>query len=144
MNSAAYQNSATDLARFEAGDLDPAGFTHREHVRMGFELARRAPFTEAADRFARALKRMATAAGAPEKYHETITVAFMALIAERVREGEPGQDFGAFAVANPDLFDRQVLTRWYDPAQLASPAARRAFVLPSPTVRTGPIHRTPV
>jgi len=130
MTPETYADSDADLARFEAGDLDPAGFGHREHVRMGFELARRAPFTEAADRFARALKQIAAAAGAPEKYHETITVAFMALIAERVRAGAPGQDFEAFATDNPDLFDRQVLTRWYDPAQLASPEARRAFVLP--------------
>lgn len=123
---------AEDLARFEAGALDSRSFTHAEHLRMGFELARRAPFTEAADRFARALKQMATAAGAPQKYHETITVAFMALIAERVRAGAQGADWTAFAAANPDLFDRRVLTRWYDPAQLNSPAARQAFVLPAP------------
>lgn len=118
-----------DLAAFEAGALDLAAFSHRDHLRMGFELARRAPFTEATDRFARALRRLATAAGKADRYHDTVTVAFMALIAERLGEA-PGQDFAAFEAANPDLFDRRVLLGWYDEARLNSPAARRSFVLP--------------
>lgn len=122
-----------DLRRFEAGEIEPACFTHRAHVQMGFELARRAPFTEAADRFARALRRMVAAAGQPEKYHDTITVAFMALIAERLGE-DHDQDFDAFAAANPDLFDAGVLERWYGRERLFSPQARRAFVLPGPFI----------
>jgi hypothetical protein len=117
------------LARFEAGETDPAGFTHREHLRMGFELARRAPFTEAAFRYSRALRLLTARAGAPQKHHETITVAFMAVIAERLGAA-PTDDFDAFAEANPDLFDRDLLLRWYSPERLASDEARRAFVLP--------------
>ena len=118
-----------DLRAFEAGEIEPGCFPHRDHVRMGFELARSAPFTEAADRFSRGLKKLVARAGTPDKYHDTITVAFMALIAERVGQS-PEQDFAAFEAANPDLFDRKVLGRWYDEARLNSPAARRAFVLP--------------
>jgi len=117
------------LDAFEAGTLDLATFSHREHVRMGFELARRAPFTEAAHRFASALRRLTAAAGKSDKYHDTLTVAFMALIFERLGEDRE-QSFDAFAEANPDLFDKGVLLRWYDEARLKSPAARRAFVLP--------------
>jgi len=118
-----------DLQAFEAGEVEPGCFPHRDHVRMGFELARTAPFTEAADRFARGLKKLVARAGTPEKYHDTITVAFMALIAERIGD-DRDQTFEAFEAANPDLFDRKVLTRWYDEARLNSAAARRAFVLP--------------
>jgi hypothetical protein len=117
------------LAAFEAGEIEPGCFPHRDHVRMGFELARRAPFTEAADRFSRGLKQLVEKAGTPEKYHDTITVAFMALIAERLGEARD-QDFETFAAANPDLFDAAVLSRWYDKSRLFSPQARRAFVLP--------------
>lgn len=124
---------AEALARFEAGEIDPAGFSHRDHVRMGFELARRTPFTEAADRFAKALRRVTEAAGRPEKYHDTITVAFMALITERLGD-DRDQDFEAFAEANPDLFDAGVLERWYGRERLFSPQARRAFVLPGPFI----------
>lgn len=118
-----------DLDAFEAGTLDLCAFSHREHVRMGFELARRAPFTEAAHRFASALRRLTAAAGQPEKYHDTLTVAFMSLIAERLGEA-PETDFDAFAEANPDLFDRAVLLARYTPERLNSPAARRTFLLP--------------
>ena len=118
-----------DLEAFEAGAFDLCAFDHRDHLRMGFELARRAPFTEAANRFAAALRQITARTGQPERYHDTITVAFMALIAERLGE-DRDQPFEAFERANPDLFDRKVLTRWYDEARLNSAAARRAFVLP--------------
>ena len=115
------------LERFEAGDLSPECFSHRDHVRMGYELARRAPFTEAVDRFARALRAMTVRAGHPEKYHDTITVAFMSLIAERL---EGHTDFDAFAEANPELFEKDVLLRRYTAERLMSAQARRSFLLP--------------
>jgi hypothetical protein len=42
------------------------------------------------------------------------------------------QDFSAFAGAHPDLFDKDILTRWYRPERLASECARRTFLLPEP------------
>ncbi len=116
-----------ELARFEAGAIDPAGFRHRDHVRLGFEMLRRHSFTEAAARFAAGLKAMTARIGRPEAYHETITVAFLALIAERM---EGHARFDAFIAANPDLLDKAVLGAWYPPERLSSPLARRSFVLP--------------
>ena len=72
---------------------------------------------------------MASRAGRPEAYHETITVAFLSLVAERMSEA---MDFESFASLNSDLLDKHVLTRWYRPERLASDRARRTFVLPGP------------
>lgn len=116
-----------ELGRFEAGEIDPAGFRHRDHIRLGFEMLRRYPFTEAAHRFAGGLKSMTARIGRPEAYHETITVAFLALIAERM-DGHDG--FAGFIAANPDLLDKTVLHAWYPADRLSSPLARRTFVLP--------------
>ena len=81
------------LADFEAGRIDPAQFSHREHVRVGYELLERHPFPEALLHLARGLRRLAGQAGRPEVYHETITAAFLALIAER----RLGPDFARVA-----------------------------------------------
>ena len=120
-----------ELARFEAGEINPEGFSHREHVRMAFELLRQSSFTEAAARFAAGLKHLVRRAGRPQAYHETMTVAFLALIAERM-VGAAAPTFEAFEAAHPEVFDKSLLGRWYAPEILNSASARATFVLPPP------------
>ncbi len=117
------------LADFEAGRIDPAAFRHRDHVRVSYELLERHPFPEALLHLARGLRRLAAKAGRPEIYHETITAAFLALIAERRLRGSYGS-WEEFATRNPDLFRKKLLDEIYEPAVLASPVARATFVLP--------------
>ena len=115
----------------EKGTLEPSLFTHEAHVRAAWHCLRQAPFPEALLRFSRALRRFATQQGQASKYHETITVASAALIAERMYE-TPSLEWEAFAVRHPDLFVRQpsILTSYYTPEMLASQRARTTFVLP--------------
>ena len=120
-----------ELARFQAGAIDPAQFSHRHHLRIGFELMRRYPFTEAAHRFATGLRAMATRTGRPGLYHDTITVAFLAVIAERNASSAYG-DFDAFERDNHDLLRKDALLAWYGTQRLMSPLARSTFVLPLP------------
>jgi hypothetical protein len=122
--------TSADLAAFLHGELDAAGFRHRDHVRMGFEVLQRRPFLDAATAIEQALKTMAARAGAPGAYHATVTVAFLALINER-RARSQAADFEAFARDNPDLFDKDVLKRWYG-GKLGEPLARQTFLLPDP------------
>ena len=119
-----------DLACFLRGELEPATFTHREHVRMAFEMLRRYDFPEAALYYSRALQSLTARAGAPGKFHQTITVAFLSLLAERM-SGQDAQTFEAFALAHPDLLHGSVLERLYRPERLASAAARTTFLLPT-------------
>ena len=117
------------LTAFLAGRIEAATFRHVDHVRMAFEILRgRTSFPQAASAFREALRTMANRAGHPNAYHETITVAFLALIAERAATGP--EDFEVFAAANPDLLDKRVLERWYAPDRLALDIARRTFILP--------------
>jgi hypothetical protein len=62
-------------------------------------------------------------------YHETMTAAFVALIASRIA---PGEDFAAFRDHNPDLFDHNFPTilKHYSPARLYSPIAKKQFIQP--------------
>jgi hypothetical protein len=124
-------NDQALLSAFLNGEIDNRNFHHTEHVRVGFELLRDRNFCDALAAFSGALKRIATRAGNPGAYHETITVAFLALIAEHCASGQYS-DFETFARDNPKLLDKSVLERWYTPERLASPIARQTFVLPEP------------
>ena len=121
-----------DLERFVRGDADLGAFPHEQHVRMGFEMLRRHDFTETAHLYSNALRAMARRAGRPQVFHQTITIAFLSLIAERMPTDQPA-DFAEFAARNPDLFEKSVLSRWYCPARLAAEIARSSFVLPDPS-----------
>lgn len=128
-----------ELRAFDAGELDPRSFSHREHLRFGFELLRRYSFGEAAARMARGLHKLAARAGRPEIYHETITVGFLAVIAERQAHGN-FSCWRDFIAANRDLMDKNILRRWYREEELRSQTARATFVLPSARVEiTNPL-----
>jgi hypothetical protein len=120
-----------ELIALETGAVDPANFPHSEHVRLGYEMLGRYRFGEAVTRFSRGLRLMATKNGKPQAYHETITIAFLALISER-RAVSEGTDWDQFKMENADLMDKRCLERWYEPEQLKSDLARKTFCLPQP------------
>jgi hypothetical protein len=132
------ETAAEELRAFEAGELDPKSFPHSEHLRLGYEMLARYPFGEALLRFSRGLKLLAAKTGRPEIYHETITVAFLALINERRARGE-AISWSVFRTNNADLFSKGCLEKWYSAEQLASDLARRTFCLP----QGGAVSQTP-
>jgi hypothetical protein len=121
-----------DVVRaFERGEEPAGGFHHAQHVMAAWWYLQMHALPIALERFSAALRRFAAARGKPERYHETVTVAFLLVIAERVgRAAEPGWD--AFAAANPDVlsWNPSVLGRYYQPETLWSDRARRTFVMP--------------
>lgn len=118
-----------ELRALETGALDPARFPHPEHVRLGYEMLGRYPFVEALKRFSQGLRLLAAKAGRPEVYHETITVAFLAVIGER-RAGTKCDSWREFKAKNRDLLDKRCLEKWYDADRLRSDLARKTFCLP--------------
>ena len=116
----------TFLARFEATSL--TSFDHRDHVRVAFAYARRGGIEHAVDRAREGLRRLTRAHGAPEHFHETLTVAWARVIAHHALADERG--FDAFLVANPHLLRRDLLLAHYSRDRLFSDAARAKFVEP--------------
>jgi hypothetical protein len=126
-------DDAALVARFEALAIAPAAFGHREHVRLAYAMLRGADFGDAAVRFRRALRRFAEAAGAPAKVHETLTWAYLAVVARRMAEDPAAATSHALVARHADLVDHRggALARHYDVAAItASPLARAIFVLP--------------
>jgi hypothetical protein len=124
--------SCLDLERFVRGEVDSASFPHREHIRMGFEMLRRHDFAETVLHFSSTLRTMAARAGKPQAFHQTITIAYLSLIAERMSAADYADyaDFDTFAGSNADLLDKSALARLYSPERLGADAARRTFILP--------------
>jgi hypothetical protein len=124
------------LAGFEAASLPDDAFHHEQHVHVAWMFVRRYGMPGALTEFSRALKRFAAAKGKPNLYHETITWAFLFVVAERQARC-PAESWQAFAAANGDLlaWKPSVLDRYYEKETLASELARRIFVMPD---RAGP------
>ncbi|MFC4043415.1 hypothetical protein ACFO1B_33700 [Dactylosporangium siamense] len=72
--------------------------------------------------------RTARYAGVPQRYHVTISRAWVELVACHTEAGE--DDFDAFLARCPDLLDKRLLTRFYRSTTLASVAARNGWVEP--------------
>jgi hypothetical protein len=119
-------------AAFEAATL--ADFHHADHIRAAWIYLRRIPFPAASERMAESLRHYAASKGAHMKYHETITQAWMLLVASALEQDGQAANatdgFNAFAEAHPELLDMHALDRFYSSQLLASPAARAHFVSP--------------
>ena len=121
---------------FESAELPADAFTHAAHVRVAWCYLKMAPFHLALARFATALQAFATAKSAAAKYHETLTVAWMALIAERLAS-TPDLDWDGFAETHIDLFAQpSIVSRCYKAETLKSERAKCVFLLPD-AVRIG-------
>ncbi len=124
----AEQEDAAFADAVSRGDFPSAQFNHRAHLRFAFFLLKRAPFLEACIAMREALRSFARRANRPGLYHETITIALMSVVADRIASC-PAVAFEPFIAANPDLCERTLLHRYYPPQLLATQRARSQFIL---------------
>jgi len=124
-------NDAAFLAALEDGSLPLDAFTHRNHLRAGWLYLERHPLPEAAMYCALAIQKYAAMHGAAEKFHLTLTLAFMHIIAD-LRERHAGKDWDSFLASCPDLQGdaKALIARHYSEGVLDSTRAKRTFVPP--------------
>jgi len=115
------------LVSLESGTLPESELDHAGHVRAAWLYLRQGSFPEALARMSGTLRNYAAAHAKPDRYHETVTVAYLALINERLLLR--GGGWRGFLEQNHELLERRLLTHYYRPETLASPAARRVFIL---------------
>jgi hypothetical protein len=117
--------------RFVDSTLPADQFHHQQHVHVAWLFVQRHGMPLALGEFSAAIKRFADAKGATGLYHETITWAFLLLIAERQAK-HPAATWEEFETANPDLlvWKPSILERYYSKELLASALAKRTFVMP--------------
>src|ERR1700734_1678440 len=112
------------LRALESCELPESDFGHAAHVRAAYLYLRQADFAAALARIQRAIRNYASHLGQPDRYHETITVAYLALIQQHMAECGDGGGWDGFARDNPELFDRNLLLHFYSRGQLESGIAR--------------------
>lgn len=125
---------ADDMLRaFENCTLDPAQFTHRQHLSVAWTYLQRYGFPQGAVMFRERLQAYVASVGAAAKYHETITWAYIVLMNEELcLNSYPGESFDDMIQRRPDLLDHRggAIARSYSRLELDQPAARRVFILP--------------
>lgn len=109
---------------------DAERFGHRQHVRLTWLAVRRHGAAAALDLIGEGILRTATKAGAPQKFHVTVTRAWVELVARHAEDDATETDFERFAARHPDLLDKDLLARHYRPRTLASEHARTAWAEP--------------
>jgi hypothetical protein len=104
-------------------------FGHQQHIHLTWLAVRQYGVPAAVTLVSEGIQRTARYAGAPQKYHVTVSRAWVELVGYHTAErAEP--DWPAFAAHHPLLLDKRLLTRFYRPATLATARARSEWVPP--------------
>lgn len=118
------------VQQFEACTLPSEIFKHRDHVHLAFIYVRRFGAHAAEARIVDSIRRFATSLNHPEKYHDTITRAWLRLVAMASGLSPQIADFREFAEAHRWLFDARTLDAFYSAPRLRSDEARVAWIEP--------------
>ncbi len=105
------------------------GFGHREHLELAWTYVRRYPFDKAAEAMVAAIRRVARLHEAEDKYHDTITRAWLHFVAVHIQRWG-AESFEEFIERNPDLLDRKLIEHFYSRELIFSESARAAWVGP--------------
>ncbi|HTM48223.1 MAG TPA: hypothetical protein VL285_06070 [Bryobacteraceae bacterium] len=115
---------------FEACALPASGFHHREHVRVAWYYLRQLTYQEAVRRMLLSVRTFADFNGAASKYHHTLTVAWMRLVAAALASRPSDGGFEQFADAHPGLLDPATIGLYFSPERLREEAARSGWMAP--------------
>jgi hypothetical protein len=105
-------------------------FHHADHIRLAWIYLRMVPRAEAEERMADTLRRYSAHKGKPDRYHHTMTLAWMRLVAAARRATPEITVFDEFITAHPHLADQKSLLRHYSQTLLDDPAARTEWIQP--------------
>jgi hypothetical protein len=138
-----HHSPARDAAHGRHGPQDPelaailpgitglgGQFRHRQHINLAFYAVRHYGMPDAVGMICGWIRQIAAYERAPQKYHHTVSRAWVELVAHHVAEDPDCADFEAFADRNPALLDKRLLGRHYRSSTLAAGLARRDWVEP--------------
>ena len=130
MKSTTELTDAEFIRAFEACELSNESFHHRDHIRLAWIYLQRYAELEAREHMAGAIRKFAAHHGKSDKYHETVTVAWLRLVANGIARMPPGSSFEQLTIAAPELLDKRTIEKFYSRAALASESARAFWVEP--------------
>lgn len=128
------------IGGFESATLP--SFPHADHVRLTILYLARHGRQETELKLFEGLRRFAAAKGVPEKFHVTMTIAWLDLVDDARRWHPEASNPAALVAACPELLNRDALLRFYTPDRLMSADARQRWVPPNLTARIEAPHQS--
>lgn len=113
------------LEAFHSCRLRTSEFRHADHLRLAWLHLAREPFETALDRVRSGIQAFAKHYNLSGLYHETITTAWMHLLATHKESS-----FNEFLTVNESRLSSDLLHRFWTPETLASKEARNHWVPP--------------
>jgi len=113
------------LAAFHSRRLTTSEFRHADHLRLAWLRLHREPFDAALCSVRHGIQTFASHHGVPGLYHETITTAWVRLLASHDENS-----FAEFLKDNEYRLNKNLLHRFWTPDLLASEEARKNWVPP--------------
>jgi hypothetical protein len=104
-------------------------FGHRQHIHLTWLAIRRYSTRAAIALISDGIRRTTRYAGTPQKYHATVSRAWVELVGYHLTAGDEG-GFDAFVDRHPALLDKRLLGRHYRSSTLATAKARTDWVEP--------------
>lgn len=104
-------------------------FGHREHLELAWSYLRMHSIGEAAKAMVSAIRHVAALHGAEDKYHETITRAWLHFVAVHIQRWG-ADNFEEFLERNPVLLDSRLIQHFYSRELILSEPARAAWSAP--------------
>ena len=123
--ASAYLDDDAFLAAFHACRLLPASFRHGDHLRLAWLMLHTYDTDRALSAVRAGIRRFAAHHGVAHIFHETVTGAWIRLLATHDE-----RDFATFVEANAERLNQRLLLRFWTEETLNSPAARSAWVPP--------------
>ena len=126
-----HAHAGSELAELLPAITGPAGqFRHRQHIHLAFVAVRRYGMPAAVGKVCGWLRQITAYEQAPQKYHHTVSRAWVELVAHHAGTGPDSADFEVFARRYPALLDKRLLSRHYRSSTLASGLARQGWAEP--------------
>jgi hypothetical protein len=105
------------------------GFGHREHLELAWTYLRVYPIEEAEGVMTAAIRHIARRHEAEQKYHQTITRAWLQFVAVHMQRWG-AESFEEFIERNPELLDGKLVEHFYSRELIFSDCARAVWVDP--------------
>jgi hypothetical protein len=121
-----------ELARaLECCEIPDGGFHHASHLRVAWVyLDESGSADEACARMRATLRRFSASVDQPGKYHETMTVFWIRMLAAARSASAGTAGFDEVVARHPELLDKDLLLAYYSPQRLASREARSSWMEP--------------
>jgi hypothetical protein len=118
------------LRSFFDASLPNSSFHHRDHLRLAWLVIRRDGAGAAEDVVTAGIRRFATAHGHGDRYHETLTLFWVRLVAHAMQAASSAIAFENTLDAHPMLLDPHLPLRHWSREVLFAPEARSNWIAP--------------